>query len=70
VLELDKRRSADDGSWLAHVYVGNRLLSDAVIRAGWARYEPHSGDSFAIARLLREAEQQARQEGRGMWAGP
>lgn len=67
-IELDKRRSAEDSAWLAHVSVGGRLLCEAVIRAGWATYEPHSGDSFPVGRLLREAQQEARQKELGMWA--
>jgi endonuclease YncB( thermonuclease family) len=66
-LELDKRRSADDGSWLAYVYLGGRLLSDAVIRGGWGRYEAYSGDAMDVARLLSQAEKQARSEQRGIW---
>jgi endonuclease YncB( thermonuclease family) len=66
-IELDKRRAADDGSWLAHLYVQQRLLAGQLLRAGWGRYQPYSGDSFDAARLLREAESEARRARRGMW---
>jgi endonuclease YncB( thermonuclease family) len=66
-LELDKRRATTDGCWLAHLYVQQRLLAGQLLRAGWGRYEPYSGDSFDAARVLKEAQADARRGKLGIW---
>jgi endonuclease YncB( thermonuclease family) len=66
-IELDRRRAAADGAWLAYLYSDSRLVNAAVVRAGWARYEPNPGDSSSHVRLLKEAEQTARRERLGIW---
>jgi endonuclease YncB( thermonuclease family) len=69
-VELDKRRVAADGAWLAYIFVEERLVSTAILRAGWGRYEPYPGDSFSHSRQMKEAEAAARREKLGIWARP
>ena len=64
-IELDKRRIAVDGSWLAYVYVGQTLVNAQLIARGQARYEAYPGDSQPIGRQLRQAQQEAARAGRG-----
>jgi len=68
-VELDKRRAAADGAWLAYILVEERLVSTAILRAGWGRYEPYPGDSFSHSRQMKQAEAAARREKLGIWAG-
>ncbi len=67
-IELDKRRAASDGAWLAYVYTDEQLVNAAMLRAGWGRYEPYPGDSVSHGRQLREAMAVARREKLGIWA--
>ena len=69
-IELDKRRAAADGAWLAYLFADGRLVNAAILRAGWGRYDPYPGDSSSHGRQLREAEATARREQVGMWAAP
>ena len=69
LIELDKRRAAEDGSWLAYVYVEGRLVNAAPLRAGWCRYDAYPGDSMPLAKGLREAQAEARRQKQGVWAG-
>jgi micrococcal nuclease len=69
-IELDKRRAAGDGAWLAYLYVGERLVNAEILRAGYGRYESYPGDSSSHGRQLREAQAAARQDKRGQWAQP
>ncbi|MDX1948756.1 MAG: thermonuclease family protein [Pirellulaceae bacterium] len=66
-LEFDKRRSADDGTWLAYVHISGRLVNLAPLRAGGCRHEAYPGDSLTIARQLRSAEASAQAERLGLW---
>jgi endonuclease YncB( thermonuclease family) len=69
-IEFDKRRVAPDGAWLAYMYVNERLVNAAIVRAGLGRYESYPGDSATRGRLIKEAESAARREKLGFWARP
>lgn len=66
-IELDKRRAAPDGSWLAYVYVDDNLVNARLLATGRASYEVYPGDSFTVGRQLREAQNDARRNRRGIW---
>jgi micrococcal nuclease len=68
-LRLDRRRKDRFDRFLAYVYVDDRMLNEALVRAGLARAVHYSGDSPQIARLLREAEAEAQREELGIWSG-
>jgi micrococcal nuclease len=67
-LRFDKRRIDPNGHYLAYVFVEDRLLNEALVQAGLARVATYPGDSLSVARRLRIAEQEARDEMRGMWS--
>lgn len=67
-LRFDKRRIDPSGCYLAYVFVEDRLLNEALVQAGLARVATHPGDSLSMARRLRVAEREARDQLRGMWA--
>ena len=67
-LQFDKRRIDRYGRVLAYVYVGDRLLNEELVRAGLATASAFPGDSQAMARRLRKAEDEARRASRGMWS--
>jgi endonuclease YncB( thermonuclease family) len=66
-IELDKRRAAADGAWLAYVYVREALVNANLIATGWARYDVYPGDSLAIGRQLKQAQDDARRNRLGVW---
>lgn len=66
-LQFDRRRMDRYDRWLAYVAVGDRLLNEELVRAGLARVRTYAGDSESLARRLRAAEQEAKQQGRGIW---
>jgi micrococcal nuclease len=67
-LRFDRRRKDRFDRFLAYAYVEDRMLNEALVREGLARAVHYSGDSPQIARLLREAEAEARHERRGIWS--
>jgi micrococcal nuclease len=67
-LRFDKRRIDPYGRYLAYVFVDEELLNRALVEAGLARVLTYPGDSLSIARRLRQAEQEARDHGRGIWS--
>ena len=67
-LEFDRRRIDRYNRYLAYVFVGDRMLNEALVEAGLARVSTFPGDSESIARRLRKAEQQAREARRGIWS--
>jgi micrococcal nuclease len=67
-LEFDGPRQDKYGRNLAHVWVGDRLLEEELIRAGLATAETGYPYSSAMkARLLR-AQAEAQAAGRGIWS--
>jgi micrococcal nuclease len=67
-LRLDKRRVDADGTYLAYVSVDGQMLNEQLLRHGLARSSIFPGDSEPIARRLRAAEQEARDNRRGLWS--
>ena len=67
-LQLDKRQLDDDQQFVAYVFVGVRMLNEELARAGFVRIATRPGDSQAMTRRLRAAEDEARRRGRGLWA--
>jgi endonuclease YncB( thermonuclease family) len=67
LIELDKRRLADDGTWLAYVYVESVLLNAEILGAGAAKHDLYPGDSPSIAQTLKAAQSEANRNGRGIW---
>jgi micrococcal nuclease len=67
-IRLDRRRKDRYGRFLAYVYVDGRMLNEELVRAGLAEVVDYPGDSPQIKRVLRQAEEEARDEQRGLWS--
>lgn len=69
-LEFDKERRDRYGRILAYVYQeeGDWLLNEELIRAGLGRAVTRFPYSAAMKRRFRNAEQQAREAGEGIWS--
>ncbi|MBS0210897.1 MAG: thermonuclease family protein [Planctomycetes bacterium] len=67
-LEFDRERTDQYGRWLAHVWVGDKLLNEELVRAGLARWEPHYQYAQAFKTRYRKAEAEARAAKRGIWS--
>jgi endonuclease YncB( thermonuclease family) len=67
-LRFDRRRADDDGCPLAYVYQDDHLVNEELVRAGLARVATMPGDSEPIARRLRTAEREAREQQCGIWS--
>jgi micrococcal nuclease len=67
-LQFDKRRIDRYGRYLGYVFVEEKMLNEELVRAGLARVSIYPGDSEAMARRLRAAAQDARENGRGIWS--
>ena len=68
-LRFDKRRLDRYDRYLAYVFVADKMLNEELLRAGFARVATYPGDSESMARRLRVAADEAKQERRGMWSG-
>jgi micrococcal nuclease len=68
-LQFDRERLDRYGRVLAYVYVDGRLLNEEIIRAGFSRAETRYKFERAMALRFQEAENEAREAGRGIW-GP
>ena len=66
-IRLDKRRIDSDGVWLAHVYVGDELLSYLLVKRGMAAVSGHPSDSPSVMRRLEKALVYAQQNRIGFW---
>ncbi len=67
-LEFDRERFDQYGRFLAYVWVGNQMLNEELLRAGLARWEPNYNYSGEKKDRFRKAQDQARDEGRGVWS--
>jgi len=67
-LGFDKERTDRYGRLLAYVYVGEVLLNEEIIRAGLSEAQPQHPYSGVMKRRFRDAEQEARERRRGLWA--
>lgn len=68
-LEFDGPRKDKYDRFLAHVWVGDRMLEEELIRAGLATAETRYSYSAAMKDRFRRAEAEARDAGRGIWSG-
>ncbi|MFN7802451.1 MAG: thermonuclease family protein [Planctomycetaceae bacterium] len=69
-LVFDGERHDDYGRLLAHVYVGDRFLSEELIRSGLARVLYRHPYSDAMKDRFRAAENAAKREKKGIWSLP
>lgn len=69
-LQLDGRRKDQYGRFLAHVWVGDRSLSEELIRAGLATAVTRYSYSQAMKDRFCRAEDEARAAQRGIWSPP
>jgi len=69
-IELDGPRNDKYGRWLAHVWVGDRLLEEELIRAGLATAQTDFPYSASMKDRFGRAEAAARAAGRGIWSEP
>lgn len=67
-LQFDQQRKDRFDRLLAYVWVGDRMLNEELIRAGWAKAEMQYHYSAEMKARFRQAEQEARSAGRGIWA--
>jgi micrococcal nuclease len=67
-LEFDKRRLDRKGGFLAYLYVGEVLLNEELVREGFARLDLKPDDSAPTARRLSNAQTDAQESRRGVWA--
>ena len=67
-LRFDRERRDRYHRVLAYVYQGDWFLNEELIRAGYSRAETRFPYSGTMKRRFRQAEKQARAEGRGRWA--
>lgn len=67
-LELDAETRDAYGRLLAYVWVGNRMVNAELLHRGYAR-ALRIPPNVRYAALFASLERQARQAGRGLWAG-
>ena len=67
-LEMDGRRIDKYGRFLAHVWVGDRMLEEELARAGLARAMTKYKFSQAVKDRLIAAEDEAKAARRGIWS--
>lgn len=67
-LEFDRERLDQYGRTLAYVWVGDRLLNEELLRAGLGRFEPQYHYSETMKRRFRQAQNEAKRAGRGIWS--
>jgi micrococcal nuclease len=80
-LEFDRERRDRHGRWLAYVFDATHastttatansatgaFLNEELVRAGWSRADARFPLRSEYLRRLREAEQEAKDAGRGLW---
>ncbi len=69
-LEFDDEPVDAYDRYLAYVWVGDRMLNEALLRAGLARFEQGFHYSSAMKRRFRQAQDEARRKHLGIWSGP
>jgi micrococcal nuclease len=67
-LTFDRERVDRFGRFLAYVWVGRQLLNEELLRAGLARFEPQFYYAESMKRRFRQAEEEARRAGIGIWS--
>ena len=68
-LEFDDEPLDAYDRYLAYVWVDDRMLNEALLRAGLARFEPDFHYSSAMKRRFRQAQDEARRKHLGIWSG-
>ena len=67
-LRFDRRRLHKTTRQLqAYVFVGELMINEELARLGVAYEDTHSSDSGPMIRRIKKAEQEAREERRGVW---
>jgi micrococcal nuclease len=69
-LEFDGPRKDKYDRYLAHVWVGEKLLEEELIRAGLATAETQYSYSAEMKNRFRKAEAEAQAAARGIWSMP
>jgi len=67
-LRLDRRRVDQYERFLAYVFVAGECLNIELVRNGLAEAKPYRGDSASMTRKLYKAQDEAKEEGRGIWS--
>jgi micrococcal nuclease len=67
-LSFDRERFDRYGRHLAYVWVGERMLNEALVREGLARFEPQFDYQEPIKRRFREAQKEAQAAKLGIWS--
>lgn len=67
-LEFDGPRKDRYGRFLAHVWVGNRMLAEELVRAGLATAETRYDYAYDVKVRLLEAQAEARAARLGIWS--
>jgi micrococcal nuclease len=67
-LGFDRERRDRYGRVLAYVYVDGKLVNEEIIRAGFSRAETRYKFDRAMALRFQQAEDEAREAGRGIWS--
>jgi micrococcal nuclease len=67
-LAFDRERVDRFGRFLAYVWVDERMLNEELLRAGVARWEPNFHYSGEMKRRFRQAQDEARRAGVGIWS--
>ncbi|MCA9087579.1 MAG: thermonuclease family protein [Planctomycetaceae bacterium] len=67
-LEFDRERQDRYGRWLAYVFRDDWFLNEELIRQGYSRAETRFPFRSDRQRQFRKAEQEARDEQRGIWS--
>lgn len=66
-LRFDRERKDRFDRFLAYVYSGERMLNEELVREGLARARTEFNYSEPVKRRLRQAEAEAKAQGRGIW---
>lgn len=68
-VRFDRRRITEDTKELqAYIFVGDFCLNEELVRLGLAREDTHPSDSGPMIRRIKKAEQEAREQRRGVWS--
>jgi micrococcal nuclease len=67
-LAFDRERRDRYGRVLAYVYVDGKLLNEEIIRAGFSRAQTQYKFERVMALRFQQAEDEAREAGRGIWS--
>lgn len=68
-LTFDRERQDRYGRFLAYVWVGEQMLNEELIRAGLATARLEFRYSQSMKKRFRDAQEEARAAGRGIWSG-